>query len=104
MRILTSGLLMISGACFALGIVYFRLWLTERLRRDYLAFAIVCCSVPAFCLFQRSMMLSETPADVLFYIRWSQLPGSIALVATAWFAYLNLQGRRWLFWTFCASR
>ena len=95
---------MISGACLALGIIQLRFWLIERERRDHLAFAVVCFSGAFFCLLERSMMLSPTPAESLFYVRWSQLPGSIALISIAWFAYLKLHGRRWLFWTYCASR
>src|SRR5215204_467656 len=104
MRIVTGGLMLISGACLAFGIIHFRLWLTERARRDYLSFAVVCFSFAIFAWFERSILLSETPAESLFYTKWSQFPGSIALISTAWFAYLNLHGRHWLFWTFCASR
>lgn len=104
MEIVSGGLLMISGACLALGIIHLRFWLAERSRRDYLAFAVVCFSFAVFAGFERSIALSATPAESLFYARWSQIPGSIALISTAWFAYLHLHGRRWLFWTYSASR
>jgi signal transduction histidine kinase len=95
---------MISGACLALAIIQLRIWLTERVRRESIAFAAVCFSAAVFCLFERSAMLSATPAEALFYIRWCQLPGSLALISIAGLIYVNLHGRRWLFWTYCASR
>ncbi|HEY0461887.1 MAG TPA: hypothetical protein VGC97_22330, partial [Pyrinomonadaceae bacterium] len=48
MRIVSSGILMICGACIALGIIHFRFWLMERARRDQLAFSLVCFSVSGF--------------------------------------------------------
>src|SRR5215211_1006992 len=75
MRIVTGGLMLISGACLAFGIIHFRLWLTERARRDYLSFAVVCFSFAIFAWFERSILLSETPAESLFYTKWSQFPG-----------------------------
>ena len=104
MGIISNLLLMISGATVALGIIHFRFWLAERFRRDYLAFAISCISFAVFSLCEQAMMHSATPEEYLFYAWWSFFPGSVMLIATAWFAYLNLRGRRWLFWTFCASR
>src|SRR5215203_5632229 len=50
------------------------------------------------------MMRSQTPEEYLYYAWWSFLPGTVGLIATAWFAYLNLQGRRWLFWTYSGLR
>src|SRR5215204_189433 len=104
MRVVTSGILMVCGACIALGIIHLRFWLMERIRRDHLAFALVCLSVAAYASFELLMMQAATPADYLFYARLSHIPGASMLISTAWFAYLNLHGRRWLFWTYCALR
>ena len=104
MTIVSNLFLMISGACLALGIIHFRFWLADRLRRDYLAFAISCFALSIFSLFELAMMHSSTPEEYLYYAWWAQYPATFSMVSVAWFAYLKLYGRRWLFWMICASR
>ncbi|HEY0460777.1 MAG TPA: hypothetical protein VGC97_16695, partial [Pyrinomonadaceae bacterium] len=102
MRIVSSGILMICGACIALGIIHFRFWLMERARRDQLAFSLVCFSVSGFALFELLMLYAPTPEHYLFYARLSHLANTPLFISMLWFAYVNLQGRRWLFLT-CAG-
>src|SRR5215203_2636712 len=102
MRVVSSGILMICGACIALGIIHFRFWLMERARRDQLAFSLVCFSVSGFAVFELLMMNAATPEDYLLYARLSHLANTPLFISMLWFAYINLQGRRWLFLT-CAG-
>jgi PAS domain S-box-containing protein len=104
MGVVTGGILMICGACIALGIIHFRFWLAERARRDELAFSIVCFSVAAFAACELLMMHAATPEDYHRYAWWSQVIGNSQLIFIAWFAYINLNGRYWLFLTYCALR
>lgn len=104
MKIVSSGLLMISGACFALGLIHLRFWLAERERRDYLAFTIVCFSTAVYAGFEILLMNAVTPAEYNHLVRWGHIPAAVALVSVAWFTFANLGGRRWLFWTIFASR
>ena len=50
------------------------------------------------------MMHSQTAEPYLFFAWWNFLIGVLVTLAIAWFAYLNLRGRGWLFWTYCAFR
>ena len=104
MRVVTNGILMISGACIALGIIHFRFWLMERSRRDELAFSILCFSIAAYSGFELSMMHSASPEDYGFWLKWSHLANAPLLVSVAWFAYVSLGGRRWMFLTFLVMR
>src|SRR5215218_3961822 len=104
MPIVSSTILIISGVFFALGVIHLRFWLAERARYDYLAFTTACFSTMLFAGCELGMMHSATPEEYLFYAWWSFLPGSATLTSVAWFTYIQLHGRRWIFWTYCASR
>jgi signal transduction histidine kinase len=57
-----------------------------------------------FSWFELGMMTAATPRDYLFNAWWAFLPGSIGLIAFAWFAYLQLHGSKWLFVTYGSLR
>ena len=95
---------MISGASLALGLIHFRFWFAERARSDYLAYAGYCFSVMAYAVFELLLMNAVTPEDYNYLVRWVHIPGFLALMSVAWFTYVNLNGRRWLFWTIFALR
>jgi PAS domain S-box-containing protein len=104
MLTISSALLLISGACLAVGFIYLRFWWAERRRLDYCAFALCTLSVALFSWGELGMAHSQTPEEYLFYAWWSFFPGTAAVLSVAWFAYVHLSGRRWLFWTYCISR
>jgi PAS domain S-box-containing protein len=104
MKAVSFALLVISGVYLALGLIYLRFWWAERARRDYLAFTVCSLSVTLFSWFELGMMNSQTPEDYLFYAWWNFLIGISVTVSIAWFAYVHLLGRRWLFWTYTAFR
>src|SRR5215204_6506633 len=97
-------MLIFSGVYLALGLIYLRFWWAERARWDYLAFTLCSISVTFFSWGELSMMHSQTPQDFLYYAWWNFLTGVLVTLSIAWFAYVHLDGRRWLFWTYCAFR
>src|SRR5687768_2013056 len=104
MRIVSSAMLIISGVYLTLGLIYLRFWWAERARTAYLAFTISCFSFMLFSWFELGMLNAATPEEYLFYIWWDTLPGTVGMISIGWFAYLHLQGRKWLFGTYCALR
>jgi formate hydrogenlyase transcriptional activator len=104
MRIISSAMLINSGVYLALGFIYVRFWWAERTRTAYLAFAVACVSYMLFSWFELGMLTAATPEEYLFYSWWAVLPGTVGLVAVAWFGYVHLQGRKWLFVTYSAMR
>jgi len=104
MRIVTNAMLIVSGVYLALGLIYLRFWWAERVRTAYLAFTISCISYTLFSWFELGMMRAATPQDYLFNAWWAFLPGSVGLISFAWFAYLQLHGRKWLFVTYGSLR
>ncbi len=104
MRIITGAYLMVSAGCLTLGLIYLRFWLTERMRRDYLAFIFICFSVMFFSWFELGMMHSSSVEEYYFWVRSSQLPITVAVISIAWFAHLSLAGQRWLFLSICGVR
>ena len=104
MGIVSSAILITSGVYLALGLIYLRFWWAERARPAYLAFTIACLSYTLFSWFELGMMNAATPEEYLFYAWWAFIPGSVGLIAFAWFAYLHLHGRKWLFVTYGAMR
>ena len=104
MRIVSNGLLIVSGVYLALGLIYLRFWWAERARLAYLAFTIACISYVIFSWFELGMITAATPEEYLFYAWWAFFPGSVGLVSFAWVAYLHLHGRKWLFVTYGAMR
>jgi len=104
MRIVSNAMLIVSGVYLALGLIYLRVWWAERVRMAYLAFAISCLAYMLFSWFELGMMKAGTPEEYLFNAWWAYFPGSVGLISFAWFAYLHLHGRKWLFVTYGALR
>jgi len=104
MGIVSNAVLIVSGVYLALGLIYLRFWWAERARLSYLAFTLSCFSYMLYSWFEIAQMLSQTPEEYLFYVWWNFIPGSVGLVAFAWFAYIHLQGRKWLFVTYSSLR
>ena len=104
MRIVSNAMLIVSGVYLALGLIYLRFWWAERVRMAYLAFTISCLSYMLFSWFELGMMKAGTPEEYLFNAWWAFFPGSVGLISFAWFAYLHLHGRKWLFVTYAALR
>ncbi len=104
MRIVSSGILMISGVYLALGLIHLRFWLAERDRRDYLAFTLICFSATVYSGIELALMNAVTSEGYNHLVRWGQIPATTTLIAIGWFTYVSLGGRRWLFWTVVASR
>src|SRR5688500_2058170 len=104
MRIVSSEMLIVSGVYLAFGLIYLRFWWAERVRTTYLVFTIVCFSCTIFAWLELGMLNAATPEEYLFYIWWAVLPGTVGLISVAWFGYLHLPGRKWLFVTHSALR
>ena len=88
----------------ALGLIYLRFWWAERGRTAYFAFAIACISYMLFSWFELGMLTAATPEEYIFYTWWAFIPGTVGLIAIAWFGVVHLQGRKWLFWTYSSLR
>ncbi|PYS85878.1 MAG: hypothetical protein DMF62_17740, partial [Acidobacteria bacterium] len=104
MEIVSNSMLILSGVYLALGLIYLRFWWAERPRLSYLAFTITCLSYAVFAWFELGMMHAESPERYLFLVWWAFIVGSVGIVAFAWFGYLHLQGRKWLFVVYGAMR
>ena len=104
MRIVSSGILMISGACLALGLLHLRFWLAERERREYLAFSVICFALTGYALIETSLMYAVTPEEYNSLVRWGHIPAAATLLSVVWFTYVNLGGRRWLLRTIFVLR
>jgi hypothetical protein len=104
MGIVSNAMLIVSGVYLSLGLIYLRFWWAERIRTAYLAFATACMSYMLYAWLELGMMNAETPEKYLFFTWWAFLAGTVGLISFAWFAYVHLYGRKWLFWTFCAAR
>jgi PAS domain S-box-containing protein len=98
MPLVSSVLLFLTGASLALGLIYFRFWLGDRARRDYLAFSCICLPVSALSVFEFLMMHAQTVEDYNRLILFAYIAASPAIIAVTCFAYLHLGGRRWFFW------
>ena len=104
MGIVSASILMISGVYLALGLIYLRFWWSERARLAYLAFTLSCLSYGVYAWFEFGMMKSTTPEEYLSDAWWAFIVGGGGIVAFAWFAYLHLQGRKWLFAIYVGMR
>jgi hypothetical protein len=74
MRIVSNGLLIVSGVYLALGLIYLRFWWAERTRLAYLAFTIACISYVIFSWFELGMTTAAIPEEYLFYACGPFLP------------------------------
>ena len=104
MKIVSSGILIVSGAYMALGLMYLRFWWDERSRLAYLAFSAACLSYAIFAWFEIAMMTAQTAEAYLFNAWWAFIVGSVGITSFAWFAYVHLHGRKWLFVLYAAMR
>ena len=104
MSIVSNAMLLVSGVYLALGLIYLRFWWAERSRREYLAFTSACLSYTVYAWLELGMMHAGTPEEYIFFTWWAFLAGTVGLISFAWFAYVHLHGRKWLFWTFGAVR
>lgn len=104
MRIVSNAILIVSGVYLALGLIYLRYWWSERARWDYLAFALCALPITLYSWCELGLMHSQTGEEYLFYAWWSFIVGNTFTVSIAWFAYVKLNSRRWLFFTYCALR
>jgi PAS domain S-box-containing protein len=104
MRIVSNAMVIVSGVYLALGLIYLRFWWAQRERLAYLAFTITCFSFMLFAWFEMGMLTAATPEEYLFYMWWDFIPGSVGIISVAWFAYLHLHGRKWLFVPYIALR
>jgi len=104
MGIISNAILIISGVYLALGLMYLRFWWAERAKLSYLAFTISCLSYAIYAWFELGMIHAGTPENYLFYAWWAFVVGGVGITAFAWFGYLHLQGRKWLFLLYAAMR
>jgi len=104
MGIVSGAILVISGVYLALGLMYLRFWRDERARLAYLAFTISCLSYAIYAWFELGMIKASRPEEFLFYAWWAFVVGGVGITSFAWFGYLHLQGRKWLFVTYAAMR
>lgn len=104
MKIVSSAILMVSGAYLVLGLAYLRFWMADRTRRDYLAFTLVCFSASIYAWVEVMLMQADTLAEIVFLLRWGHLPAAFAIISVGWFIYVNLDGRKWLFLLVAGTR
>ena len=99
MGIVTTGLIMIAGACLFLGVARFFLWLSERRLYNSLVFAIICFSVAVYAFFEVALAHATSPERYAYLVKWSHVACAPALIGIAVFVRMMLRPRLWLFWT-----
>lgn len=104
MKIVSSGLLMISAAGLTLGLVHLRFWLSQRERRDQLAFSLACISLSLFAWFELGLMHAGTPEEYGSILKMAHVGAAAVIVSSAWFMKENLGGRPTLFWLIVGFR
>ena len=104
MKIVSIAMLIVSGVYLTLGLIYLRFWWAERARLSYLAFTISCFSYMIFSWFELGMLHAQTPDEYLFYVWWDAVFGFVGVTSFGLFGYLQLRGRKWLFWTHSVLR
>jgi len=104
MGAVSGAMLIISGVYLTLGLMYLRFWWDERARLSYLAFTISCLSYAIYAWFELGMIKASRPEEFLFYAWWAFVVGGVGITSFAWFGYLHLQGRKWLFLLYAAMR
>lgn len=100
MDIVTNGLLMLSAALFTIAAVHFRMCFDRSSGPRHRFFVAAAMSFAFYALFERAMMLAETPAEYGSLGRWVHVVIWFGLVSTALFvrSYLG-SNREWLFWS-----
>jgi len=88
---------MVAGACLAIGIMQFVIWLKQTGERAHLAFSVIAVSVTAITICELMMALAHTPAEYGAILRWLHVPQFIAVILVLVFVrdYLRA-GRLWL--------
>jgi signal transduction histidine kinase len=96
---------MIASAALTLGVIYCMVWYRSRASWAPLLFSLSAVSTAVFAFFELSLMRAETPAEVMWAMKWSQVPIYIWLLSILWFVRIYLgAGRMWLAWTVTGVR
>ncbi len=104
MRIISTGLLMVSAAGITFGLVHLRFWLNQRERKDQLAFSLTCISLGAFVWFELGLMHAQTTEEYGSILKWAQPVTAVGIISSAWFLKENLGARASLFWSIVVLR
>jgi PAS domain S-box-containing protein len=104
-NIVTDAQLMIAAAAFTLAAIHLRVSFGRRDRSIHLLFAIGAAGLGVFALFERSLMLAETPAEYGELLRYAHVAICFTLIAFAFFVREYLHATRdWLLWAFVSTR
>ena len=98
---------MVASACLTSAVIYGLAWCRNRTAWAHLLFsatAVIAGAAFTFC--ELWLMRVETPAELLFAMKWSHVTMLLCgLVSIIWFVTLYLgAGRRSVAWTFCGLR
>lgn len=105
MNLVTDGILMVSAAMLAIAVLQVRMCFDRRKGATHIFFVIAACSFATYALFERAMMLAETPHEYGLLLRWVHLSIWSGIVFTALFIHSYLEpGRQWLLWLIIAFR
>ena len=85
MHIVTNLQLMISAAAFTLAAMHLRVALGTGGRRMHLLFAVGSAGLGVYALFERPLMIAETPAEYGWLLRYAQIPVNLTIVIMALF-------------------
>jgi len=96
---------MIAAAAFTLAAVHLRVSFGWEGRLIHLYFAIGATGLGVFALFERSLMLAQTPSEYAELLRWAHVTICFTLIALALFVreYMGTK-RDWLLWAFISTR
>ncbi len=96
---------MVASACLTLAVIYGLAWCRNRTAWAHLLFSATAGAGAAFTFCELWLMRVETPAELLFAMKWSHVTMLLWLVSIIWFVTLYLgAGRRSVAWTFCGLR
>jgi PAS domain S-box-containing protein len=105
MNLLTNGILMVSAAMLAIAAIHLRMCFDRRNATRHTFFVIAACSFAVYALFERAMLLAETPAEYGILIRLVHVAVWSGIVFTALFLHSYLgPGRKWLLWSIIVIR
>ena len=96
---------MIAASCLMLGVIHFAIWYRSRVSVAHLLFSLSAFSAAVFAFFELSLMRAETPAELMWAFKWSQVPIYTWVLSILWFVRTYLgAGRMWLAWTISGLR
>ena len=96
---------MVASACLTLAVIYGLAWCRNRTAWAHLLFSATAGAGAAFTFCELWLMRVETPAELLFAMKWSHVTMLLWLVSIIWFVTLYLgAGRRSVAWSFCGLR